>query len=60
MAEINMGSVWKVTMTEYDDGAQRPMGTKYFDNETEARNFCRDYNVGGSASCYYRASYEKI
>ena len=60
MAEINMGSVWKVTMIEYDDGAQRPMGTKYFDNEIEARDFCKDYNKNFNLNCYYRASYEKI
>lgn len=60
MAEINMGNVWKVTMIEYDNGAQRPMGTKYFDSEQSARNFCREYNTGGTPSCYYRAYYEKI
>ena len=57
--EIKLENCWKVEMTEYDSGAQRPMGVKYFDNEQEAKNFCRNY-ASGSPDCYYRATYNKI
>ena len=61
MAEVKLnGPLYKVTMTEYERGwGQRPMGVKYFDNETEAKQFCKDY-FSGDIECYYRADYEKI
>lgn len=60
MPEIKLENCWKVVMTEYDDGVQRPMGIKYFDNEQDARNFCREYNDDGTSECFYRAQYYKI
>lgn len=57
--EIKLENCWKVEMTEYDNGVQRPMGVKYFDNEQEAKNFCRNY-ASGSQDCYYRATYSKV
>ena len=59
MPEIKFDTCWKVEMTEYDEGVQRPMGTKYFDNEEEAKRFCQDYACGNS-SCFYRASYQRV
>lgn len=59
MSEIKIGSIWKVEMTEYDNGVQRPMGIKYFDNEQEAKEFCRLY-AWGSSDCYFRATYSKV
>lgn len=59
MPEINIENCWKVTMIEYDNGVQRPMGTKYFDNEQEAKNFCSEY-AWGSSDCYFRATYSKV
>lgn len=61
MAEVKLnGPLYKVTMTEYEAGwGQRPMGEKFFDNEQEAQQFCKDYN-GGTYECYYRAEYRKV
>ena len=60
MAEVKLGTLYKVTMTEYEQGwGQRPMGEKFFDNEAEAKKFCEEY-AGGSYECYYRAEYRRI
>lgn len=59
MAEVFMDELYEVTMTEYDEGAQRPMGKKLFTSETEAKRFCDNY-FSGSSSCYYRADYRRI
>ena len=61
MAEVRLnGALFKVTMTEYERGyGQRSMGEKYFDNEAEAKEFCKQY-FGGDSECYYRADYRKI
>ena len=61
MSEVRFnGPLYKVTMTEYERGyGQRPMGEKYFDNEEEARAFCKQY-FSGDSECYFRADYQKI
>jgi hypothetical protein len=60
MAEVRVSSLYKVTMTEYESGwGQRPMGTKFFDNEAEAKRFCDEY-ASGSYDCYFRATYERV
>jgi hypothetical protein len=61
MAEVKMkGPIYKVRMTEYERGyGQRDMGTKYFDNEEEAKEFCRNY-ASGDEDCFFRASYSKV
>jgi hypothetical protein len=61
MAEVKFnGSLYKVTMTEYERGyGQRPMGEKFFDNEEEAKQFCKEY-FSGDLDCYYRADYCKV
>ena len=61
MSEVRLnGPLYKVTMTEYERGyGQRPMGEKYFDNEEEAREFCKNY-FSGDSECYFRADYQKI
>ena len=59
MAEVRLSRLYKVTMTEYDNGAQHEMGTKFFDNEREARQFCEEY-AGGTGDCYFRARYEQV
>ncbi len=56
--EIN-GELFEVTMTEYDDGIQRPMGKKIFTSEREAKDFCGSYN-SGTRECYWRATYRKV
>ena len=59
MAEIKMDALYEVTMTEHDDGCQRPMGKKLFTTEQEAKTFCDNY-FSGNAGCYYRADYRKV
>ena len=62
MSEVKLGTLYKVTMTEYERGwGQRPMGEKFFTTEAEARAFCEDYNnPPGDPDCFYRASYTKV
>ena len=62
MSEVKLNGLWKVQMTEYERGwGQRDMGTKFFDNEEEARAFCEAYNKDpGDPDCYFRASYSKV
>jgi hypothetical protein len=61
MSEVRFnGPLFKVTMTEYESGwGQRLMGEKFFDNEQEARQFCKDY-ASGDSECFYRAEYRKV
>ena len=61
MSEVKLnGSLFKVTMTEYERGyGQRPMGEKFFDNEEEAKKFYEEY-FGGDSECYFRADYRKV
>lgn len=62
MSEVKLNGLWKVQMTEYERGwGQRDMGTKFFDNEEEAKAFCENYNRDpGDPDCYFRASYSKV
>ena len=62
MSEVKLNGLWKVQMTEYERGwGQRDMGTKFFDNETEAKAFCEAYNKDpGDPDCYFRAAYSKV
>jgi hypothetical protein len=63
MAEILVnGSLYKVTMTEYERGyGQRPMGTRFFDSEQDAKAFVTEYNRDpGSPDCFFRAEYTKV
>lgn len=61
MAELKLGTLYKVTMTEYERGwGQRDMGEKFFDNEEEAKKFCKDWSDFSDPDCYYRAEYRKI
>ena len=63
MSEVRFnGPLFKVTMTEYERGyGQRPMGEKFFDNEEEAKEFCKAYNADpGDPDCFYRADYRKV
>ena len=62
MAEVKLNGLYKVTMTEYERGyGQREMGVKFFDNEAEAKEYCRKYNEDlGDPDCFYRADYRKV
>jgi hypothetical protein len=57
---VEVKTLYKVQCTEYERGyGQRDMGTYFFDNEQEAREFCEKY-ASGDSECFYRASYEKV
>jgi hypothetical protein len=60
MPEVQVGTLYKVTMTEYERGwGQRPMGEKFFTTEAEAKKFCEEY-ADGDSECFYRASYTRV
>ncbi len=57
---VEVKTLYKVQCTEYERGyGQRDMGTYFFDNEQEAREFCEKY-ASGDSECFFRASYEKV
>jgi hypothetical protein len=56
-------TVYKVTITEYERGyGQRHIDDRYFDNENDAKSFCKTFNNDnlGDIDCFFRAKYEKI
>lgn len=61
MSQVKLnGPLYKVTMTEYERGyGQREMGEIFFDNEAEAKEYCKNY-ASGDSECFYRADYRKV
>lgn len=65
MAQIPKPNVqaFKVVLTEYERGwGQKPWDELYFDNEQEARDYARDYNLkhnnlDSAPDWYVRADY---
>jgi hypothetical protein len=46
MAQINLTNVYKVVIIESERGwGQKVIDTLYFDNESEARTYCREHNM---------------
>lgn len=62
MAEVKLGTLYKVTVTEYDDGVQRvdDRDTKVFTTLSEAEAYKAHWSNGGSRECYWRAEIRKI
>jgi hypothetical protein len=61
MAEVKLNGLWKVTMREYERGwGQRDMGTKFFDTEQEAKEFCEQWSDFSNPDCYFRADYSRV
>jgi hypothetical protein len=62
MAEVKLSGLYKVTVTEYDCGAQRidPNDTKFFTTYEEAVAYKAHWETGGSRECYWRASIETV
>jgi hypothetical protein len=56
------GALYKVTVTEYDHGAQRvdPNDTKIFTTYDEAKAYQAHWQTGGDAGCFWRAEIESI
>jgi hypothetical protein len=62
MAEVKVGTLYRVTATEYDCGVQRvdERDTKYFTTLEEAQAYKTHWETGGSPECYWRADIQKI
>ena len=62
MAEVTLGTVYKVSITEHDMGVQRvdPDDTKFFTTLDEAEAYARDVESLGSRECYWRADITRI
>jgi hypothetical protein len=62
MAEVMLGTLYIVTVTEYDCGVQRvdPRDTKIFTTLEEAQAYKAQWEIGGSPECYWRAEIQKI
>lgn len=61
MAEVKLSGLYKVTVVEYDRGAQRidPNDTKFFTTLEEAVAYKKHWD-GGSPECYWRAEIETV
>jgi len=62
MAEVRMGNMWKVVVTEYEAGwGQRvdPDDTKFFDNEEEARAYAKRM-TNGKYDIYWRGEVTRV
>lgn len=58
MAMIEKPIGYKVVLTEYERGwGQKVFDVMYFDNETEARQWARDYNMKHNESLYNDKDY---
>jgi hypothetical protein len=63
MAEVKIGGLYKVTVTEYEAGwGQRvdENDTKYFTTLEEAEKYKAHWETGGSYECFWRARIEKL
>ena len=62
MAEVRVGTLYRVRVTEYDCGVQRvdPSDTKLFTTIEEAQAYKAHWETGGSRECYWRAEIDQI
>jgi len=62
MAEVMLGTLYRVTVTEYDCGVQRvdPSDTKIFTTLEEAKAYKAHWETGGSRECYWRAEIQQF
>lgn len=62
MAEVKVGTLYRVTVTEYDCGVQRvdPSDTKIFTTLEEAKAYKAHWETGGNYGYYWRADIQKI
>ena len=62
MAEVKLGTIYRVVVTEYDSGVQRvdPSDTKHFTTYEEALAYQRRWEAEGSYECYWRAEITKV
>ena len=62
MARVEIGTLYKVTVTEYEDGVQRvdPNDTHIYTTLEEAEKYKAHWETGGSRECYWRATITKL
>ena len=56
MAEVKLGTLYRVEIVEYDSGCQRvdPRDTKIFTTLQEAEAYKATWEQGGHRDCYWR------
>jgi hypothetical protein len=59
---VEVGTLYKVTVTEYDSGVQRvdPDDTRFYTTLEEAEAYKAHWETGGSPGCYWRAEIQQI
>lgn len=62
MAEVQLGTLYRVVITEYDSGCQRidSRDTKIFTTIGEAEAYKALWEQGGNRECYWRAEIDTI
>jgi len=63
MSEVKLGSLFRVTVTEYERGwGQRvdPNDTKYFTTREEAEQYAKRWEEGGTPDYFWRAEITKM
>ena len=60
--EVKIDNLFRVTVTEYDSGAQRhcPELTRYFDNRIEANAYARTQDHTVNCELFYRADVVRV
>ena len=60
--EIRPGTLYRVTVTEYDSGVQRKDSndTKYFTTLEEAKAYQAHWEKGGNYECFWRCEVEQV
>jgi hypothetical protein len=63
MAEVKLGGLYKVSITEYEAGwgqRQDSSDTKFFTTLEEAKKYAAHWEEGGSYECFWRATIEQV
>jgi hypothetical protein len=62
MAEVVMGTLYKVSITEYDCGVQRVDAgeTKFFTTFEETCAYKAQWEEGGSYECFWRGEITRV
>lgn len=62
MAEVKLGTLYRVVVTEYDNGVQRTdrADIKTFTTMEEANAYKAQWEQGGNHECYWRAEITRL
>ena len=58
--EVNLGTLYRVVVTEYDNGAQRNAGVTFYTTIEEAKAHKAYWEQGGNHECYWLAEITRI